>query len=201
VLRGQKTGFFLDQRENRQRVESLAQGRRVLNAFSFSGGFSLYGARGGASSVTDLDISTHALASSERNFGLNRSIPEIAHCRREAVRADVFDWLAENKAGQFDLIVLDPPSMAKREVEKKGAIRAYARLLTLGMQRLSPGGILVACSCSAHVTAPEFFEANRAALLRTGRKFAEIQRTQHAVDHPATFPEAEYLKAIYYRID
>jgi 23S rRNA (cytosine1962-C5)-methyltransferase len=201
VLHGQKTGFFLDQRENRRRVEALAQGRGVLNAFSFSGAFSLYAASGGASSVTDLDISGHALASGERNFALNRSMPEIARCRREAIRADVFDWLPENKERQFDLIILDPPSMAKRQSEQPRALRAYDRLVRLGTRHLSQGGILVACSCSAHVRAEHFFSTVRKALIHSGRTFEEIQTTRHAADHPANFQEAEYLKAIYCRIN
>jgi 23S rRNA (cytosine1962-C5)-methyltransferase len=197
VCHGQKTGFFLDQRENRRTVESLAGGRSVLNAFSFSGGFSLYAARGGAASVTDLDISAHALASAKRNFALNQSDPAIARCRHELAQADAFDWLAANKSRQFDLVVLDPPSFAKRETERAGAIRGYQKLAGLGIQHLSPGGILVACSCSAHVSAEEFFDAVRLSAGRSARAFQEIQTTRHAPDHPATFKEAEYLKAIY----
>ncbi|HLX72150.1 MAG TPA: class I SAM-dependent methyltransferase [Verrucomicrobiae bacterium] len=195
VCRGQKTGFFLDQRENRRAVESLASGRKMLNAFSFSGGFSLYAARGGASSVTDLDISPHALESAKRNFALNKSA--IARCRHELVQADAFDWLDADKSRQFDLIVLDPPSFAKRESERAGAIRAYERLAALGIQHLTPGGTLIACSCSAHVTAQEFFEAVRRSAARARKSFREIQTTRHAPDHPATFKEADYLKAIY----
>ena len=201
VVRGQKTGFFLDQRENRRRVESLARGRKVLNAFSFSGGFSLYAARGGAESVTDLDISEHALASGQRNFGLNQDIPAIARCPRETVRADAFDWLNTQIEPQFDLIVLDPPSLAKRETERTGAIQAYRRLTLLGIKHLTPGGILVACSCSAHVSVSEFFSAVRQAAIGSGRKFEEIASTGHAPDHPATFEAAQYLKAIYCRLD
>lgn len=197
VCHGQKTGFFLDQRENRRIVESLAQGRRVLNAFSFSGGFSLYAARAGASSVTDLDISAHALASAERNFTLNKSISAIARCHHERVQADALDWLAANAERTFNLIILDPPSFAKREVERAGAIRAYEKLSALGIQHLAQGGILVACSCSAHVTAEEFFDAVRRSAAKSGRRFKELQTTRHAPDHHATFKEAEYLKAIY----
>jgi 23S rRNA (cytosine1962-C5)-methyltransferase len=199
VCHGQKTGFFLDQRENRRVVESLSSGRSVLNAFSFSGGFSLYAARGGAASVTDLDISAHALASAGRNFALNQSHPTVGHCRHERVQADAFDWLGGNEQRTFDLIVLDPPSFAKRETERAGAIRAYERLAGLGIQHLAPGGILVACSCSAHVTAEEFFEAVRRGAAKSGRGFQEVQTTRHAPDHPATFKEAEYLKGIYLR--
>jgi 23S rRNA (cytosine1962-C5)-methyltransferase len=200
VLRGQKTGFFLDQRDNRRNVESLAGGRRVLNAFSFSGGFSLYAARGGAASVTDLDISAHALAGARRNFALNGSNAAIAHCAHECAQADALDWLRAGRRRQFDLIVLDPPSFAKREAERPAAIRAYEKLAGLAIQRLARGGILVACSCSAHVTAAEFFAAVRRSAAGSKRPFDEMRTTSHAPDHPATFREADYLKAIYLRL-
>jgi 23S rRNA (cytosine1962-C5)-methyltransferase len=197
VLRGQKTGFFLDQRENRREVETLAHGRRVLNAFSFSGGFSVYAARGGATSVTDLDISAHALESAKRNFALNKNFPGVAACHHETVQADAFEWLATTGADKFDLIVLDPPSLAKRAAEREGAIRAYEKLNACGIGRLARGGILVAGSCSAHVSAVEFFEAVRRAAIKSGRKFTELKTLQHPPDHPAGFKEAEYLKVIY----
>ncbi|WP_026332412.1 23S rRNA (cytosine(2499)-C(5))-methyltransferase [Deinococcus apachensis] len=196
VVRGQKTGFFLDQRENRRRVEAVAKGRRVLNAFSFSGGFSLYAARGGATDVVSLDISAHALRSAERNFALNVADPHIAACRHETVQADVFDWLSGTRR-EFDLIVLDPPSLARREAERAGAIRAYAKLAADGLRRLAPGGILVSASCSAHVSADEFFEAVRGVARRSSRRWRELRTSRHAPDHHAAFPEAEYLKAIY----
>ncbi|MDD5139970.1 MAG: 23S rRNA (cytosine(2499)-C(5))-methyltransferase [Verrucomicrobiales bacterium] len=196
VLRGQKTGFFLDQRENRREVETLARGRRVLNAFSFSGGFSVYAARGGAKSVTDLDISAHALESAKRNFALNQNFPGVAACRHETVQADAFEWLASG-AGKFDLIVLDPPSLAKRAAEREGAIRAYERLNSQGIEKLTRDGILVAGSCSAHVSAMEFFDTVRHAAIKSGRKFTELKTLRHPPDHPAGFKEAEYLKVIY----
>jgi 23S rRNA (cytosine1962-C5)-methyltransferase len=196
VLRGQKTGFFLDQRENRAEVEKLSCGKNVLNAFSFSGGFSVYAARGGAKSVTDLDISAHALASAKRNFALNQNFPGVAACRHETVQADTFEWLP-NARENFDLIVLDPPSLAKRAAEREGAVHAYEKLNSLGIARLSRDGILVAGSCSAHVSATEFFDAVRRAALKSGRKFSELKTLLHPPDHPATFKEAEYLKVIY----
>lgn len=197
VVRGQKTGFFLDQRENRRRVESLAAGCDVLNAFSFSGGFSLYAARGGARSVTDLDISPRALESGERNFALNQIHPVVGRCLRNAVQADAFEWLEQHKRPRFDLVILDPPSLAKREAERAGAIRAYAKLAEGGIRVLRPGGMLVAASCSAHVSAEEFFGAIRRSAARSGRRFEVLQTTGHPPDHPATIPEAEYLKCIY----
>lgn len=196
VLRGQKTGFFLDQRDNRGLVGTLASGRDVLNAFSFSGAFSLYAARGNARCVTDLDISAHAIESSRRNFGLNESIPEVARCRHEFIRADAFEWL-ERPGKKFDLVILDPPSLAKREAERAGAIRAYEKLAASGLAALNSGSVLLAASCSAHVSADEFFEAVRRAAHKSGRAFSEIQTTGHAPDHPARFKEAQYLKAIY----
>lgn len=201
VIRGQKTGFFLDQRENRRRVETLAARRDVLNAFSFSGGFSLYAARGGARSTTDLDISPHALDSARRNFALNTAGPRIAACRHECAQADTFDWLASSPSPDFDLVILDPPSLAKRETERAGAIQAYRKLTELGLPRLRRGGILVAASCSAHVSTGEFFTAVLDALHASRRTFVELARTTHAPDHPATFPEAQYLKCLFARLE
>jgi len=197
VLRGQKTGFYLDQRENRRNVESLAQGRSVLNLFSYSGGFSLYAARGGAARVCSLDISEHALAAARRNFALNQGHPTVAQCRHETLQTDAFLWLRQNPDERFDLIVFDPPSLAKRETEKEDALAAYAKLIEASLARLQKNGILVAASCSAHVSADEFFNLTRAAAQKSGRKFNELRTTRHPADHPATFPEGEYLKCIY----
>jgi 23S rRNA (cytosine1962-C5)-methyltransferase len=199
VVRGQKTGFFLDQRENRQEVRSLASGRDVLNLFSFTGGFSVYAADGGAASAWSVDISEHALAGARRHFELNAKRPAVARCRHEAIQADVFEWLSVKSARRFDLVVLDPPSLAKRESERTGAIHAYTRLIASVLPRLNRGGVLVASSCSAHVSAQEFFEAALATARQSGRRFEEWKRTGHAADHPATFAEAHYLKCIYLR--
>ena len=197
VIRGQKTGFFLDQRENRQNVESLAAGRRVLNAFSFSGGFSLYAARGGATSVVNLDVSAHALAAARRNWALNDSEKNVARCPQTMIQADVFEWLKNPAARDFDLIIIDPPSLARREPERADAIRAYHRLAGEGIKRLAPDGILVAASCSAHVSADEFFGAVRDAAAQAKGNFVELKTTRQPADHPAAFAEADYLKCIY----
>lgn len=199
VRHGQKTGFFLDQRDNRRRVEELAAGRDVLNVFSFNGGFSLYAARGGAKRVTDVDISPHALESARRNFALNPALAGVPH---ESVRADAFAWLAEAPAGRkHGLIITDPPSLAKREKERAGAIQAYEALAASALRRLDPnGGVLVAASCSAHVSEAEFFQAARRAARKHARNFDELWTAGHAPDHPALFPEARYLKAIALRL-
>jgi 23S rRNA (cytosine1962-C5)-methyltransferase len=201
VIRGQKTGFFLDQRENRRKVQSLARDRTVLNTFSFSGAFSVYAARGGARRIVDLDISSHALAAAQRNFALNQSHPVIASCERRQIQADAFDWLAGNLEQKFDFVILDPPSLAKRESERAGAIRAYRTLTSLALSHLCAGGLLLAASCSAHVSAEEFFQAVCDSALGSGRRFEVMEATRHAVDHPAAFKEADYLKAIYLRFD
>lgn len=200
VVQGQKTGFFLDQRDNRARVGALARGADVLNVFSFSGGFSVHAARGGARSVTDLDISPHALASARRNMALNRGLPGVDAAEHRQVHADAFAWL-ERAPGDatFDIVILDPPSMAKREADRAGAIEAYRRLSLLGAGRVRPGGLLLAASCSAHVSDTEFFNAVRQTLRTSNRPWQELETTGHAPDHPATFPEARYLKALYAR--
>lgn len=200
VLRGQKTGFFLDQRENRMFLGELAAGRSVLNTFSFSGAFSVYAARGGASSVTDVDISAHALESSERNFRLNEHLPALSACRRNAFKADVFAWL-EQRPETYDVVVLDPPSFARREAERSRALEAYHRLAALGLSRLAAGGILAACSCSAHVRPEEFYDAVRGAARDSGRPSRVIRVAGHPADHAPAFPEAEYLKAIFLQLD
>lgn len=197
---GQKTGFFLDQRENRQRAGSLAAGCDVLNAFSFSGGFSLYAARNGARSVTDLDISQHALDSACRNFALNAAHPAIAATRHERHQADAFAWLADaTRPGgpRFGLVITDPPSLAKREAERPGGIDAYHHLALNALQLLRPGGTLLAASCSAHVSPEEFRHAvERAARQIHGHDWQTLWTAGHAPDHPVSFREGEYLKAI-----
>lgn len=201
VLKGQKTGFFLDQRENRKRIGQLAKGRDVLNAFSFTGGFSLNAARGGAHSVTDLDLSSHALEAAARNFALNREDPCVAACRHLSVQDDAFAWIDHKRDVTYDLVITDPPSLAKREVERARAIQAYGRLNANAIRLLRRGGILLAASCSAHVSAEEFFAAVRQAARQSGRRFEELETTRHAPDHHASFPEAEYLKGIYLAFD
>jgi 23S rRNA (cytosine1962-C5)-methyltransferase len=199
VLRGQKTGFFLDQRDNRARVEKLASGRRTLNVFAYSGGFSLYAARGGAPEVLSLDASAGALASAERNFALNRHLAPVAAARHTTLTADAFAELSElhRRGRRFDLVIVDPPAFAKQESETSGAIRAYGRLTGLALGVLAPGGTLVMSSCSSRVSARAFFAAVHGAAAEAGRPLDEIDRTGHPIDHPVRFPEGAYLKCLY----
>lgn len=199
VVRGQKTGFFLDQRENRRKVEALAAGQVMINTFSYSGGFSVYAARGGARRIVDVDVSALALESGRRNF--ERNVPsEGWACVRDGLKADVFEWLREAPPGGCGLIVVDPPSMAKRETERVEAIRQYGRLASGAIRQLrEKGGMLVAASCSSHVSSVEFFNAVLGACRASTRRFSEIERTGHPADHPCGFAEAAYLKCIYVR--
>ncbi len=199
VVRGQKTGFFLDQRGNRREVGRMASGASILNVFSFSGGFSVHAARGGAREVTDLDISPHALATARRNMALNIRHPAVARARHHQVHADAFPWLEKAPRGAWDIVILDPPSFAKREQERLGAIEAYQRLARLGAPCVAPGGCLLAASCSAHVSTDEFLSATRHALRASGLEWTEERIAGHEPDHPADFPEARYLKALYVR--
>jgi 23S rRNA (cytosine1962-C5)-methyltransferase len=196
-VRGQKTGFFLDQRENRLEVRKLAAGKSVLNLFSFSGGFSLAAAAGGASRVVSLDISEHALAAAQRNFALNRGNAAVADCRHDIIRADAFAWLERKPDSAFDLVVLDPPSLAPRESHRAAALSGYRKLIAGALRRVRPGGMLLACSCSAHVSKEEFLAAAQETVRQSGRAFRLVQTTGQPPDHAARFPEGEYLKAIY----
>ncbi|MBL8899855.1 MAG: class I SAM-dependent methyltransferase [Planctomycetes bacterium] len=200
LVRGQKTGFFLDQRENRSRVGALARGRAVLNLFAHAGGFSVHAAAGGARSCLDVDQSEHALAAARRNFERNRDRAEVRAARHETVRADVFAWLREPAHPSFDLVIVDPPTLAQRASEKEGALRAYERLNQGALQRLRPGGILVAASCTAHVPADEFFALLRNVVRRAARPARELWTSRHPADHPARIREAHYLKCIAFEL-
>jgi len=203
VLYGQKTGFFLDQRENRARVEALAAGQETLNVFAYSGGFSLYAARGGAPAVLSLDSSAPALAAARRNFDLNRGLPTVAAARHELLVDDAFTALAElAQAGRrFDLVVVDPPAFAKQQAEIPAALKSYQRLAELALAVLRPRGRLVMASCSSRVSAEDFFGAVRRGAARAGRPLHEFAHTGHPIDHPIGLPEGAYLKGLYAQAD
>jgi 23S rRNA (cytosine1962-C5)-methyltransferase len=203
LLHGQKTGFFLDQRANRARVEGLAAGRETLNVFAYTGGFSLYAARGGAPAVLSLDSSAPALAAARRNFDLNRDLPAVAAARHELLVADAFTALAGlAQAGRrFDLVVVDPPAFAKQQAEIPAALKSYQRLAELALAVLRPRGLLVMASCSSRVSADDFFAAVRRGAARAGRLLHEFAHTGHPVDHPIGLPEGAYLKGLYAQAD
>ncbi len=198
-VHGQKTGFFLDQRENRARVEAVAAGKKVLNVFAYSGGFSLYAARGGATAVTSLDISAPALEVARRNFARNGQLPAIAAARHVTMAADAFQALASmvEDGVRFDVVILDPPSFAKQKSEVEHALGAYRRLVELGLGIVVAGGILISASCSSRVPADTFFAHVLDVGRLQGRPLTEIARTEHPLDHPVNFPEGAYLKCLF----
>ncbi len=200
VVRGQKTGFFLDQRENRMEARKLAGAKSVLNLFSFSGGFSVAAAAGGAAHVVSLDLSERALTAAKRNFALNREIAAVANCGHETIRADAFAWLERKPDAVFDVVILDPPSLAPRESDRAAALSGYRKLIAGALARVRSGGTLVACSCSAHVSHEEFFVVAKETARQAGRSFAVLKTTGQPSDHKARFAEGEYLKAIYLAI-
>lgn len=198
-IHGQKTGFFLDQRDNRAQTESLCRGGSVLDAFAYTGAFSVYAARGGARAVTSVDVSRDALQAAAANLARNRRFPAVAKTRHRTIEGDAFEVLEAlgRKRAEFDVVILDPPAFAKTRNERAGALSAYRRLAMLGLGVLRRGGTLVAASCSTQMTAPDFFRTVREAAGRSRRRLKELARTGHALDHPIGFREGAYLKCLF----
>ncbi|HWE25416.1 MAG TPA: class I SAM-dependent rRNA methyltransferase [Myxococcales bacterium] len=193
VRAGQKTGFFLDQRENRYALRRYARGvRRALNCFSYSGGFSLALALGGAREIGSVDRDAAALRLARRNFELN-GIDPSPH-RFEA--ADVHDFLRSGTGAPYDLIVLDPPAYAKTQKAVPAALDGYASLHRAALSALAPGGILATASCSARVTPDQFLGAIREAAVKTRADLTLLEERRQPPDHPIrlSFPEGRYLK-------
>lgn len=206
LVQGQKTGFFLDQRENRALVEDLVVKRedirRVLNVFAYSGGFSLYATRGGAQHITSVDTSAPALDLAERNFLLNKNQINIATAGHETVCDDAFQVLEgfREERRLFDLVVVDPPSFAKRQSEVAKALKAYRSLANLSLAVLRSGGLLVMASCSSRIKEEEFFGEIYQVVRASGRSIQEIAQTGHPLDHPVGFAEGAYLKCLFAEI-
>jgi 23S rRNA (cytosine1962-C5)-methyltransferase len=202
VRAGQKTGHFLDQRANRIRVGGLAADMDVLDVFASTGGFSVHAAAGGARSVHAIDLSAPTLAAAERNMELNARVANVARCTFTTEVGDAFEVMARlGRAGAtYDLVVVDPPSFARRATEVDGALRAYTRLTHLALRLVRPGGILVQASCSSRVTAEQFYATVVAAANAASRSVEELVRTGHDTDHPVSFREGEYLKAGFWKI-
>jgi 23S rRNA (cytosine1962-C5)-methyltransferase len=190
---GQKTGFFLDQRENRQFLSSLAQHATVLNCFSYSGAFSVYALRGGAREVISLDSSRPALELAEQNLALNG----FAGAAAELIQGDAFAYLKESQS-LFDLVVLDPPSLAHKRSDITAATGGYKYLNLYALRHLKPGGILFTFSCSQHISLDLFQKVVFGAAVDAGRKVSVLKRLGQALDHPVSLhhPEGEYLKGL-----
>jgi len=196
VINGQKTGFFLDQRDNRFLVKSISSGLSVLNVFSYTGGFSIYAISGGCRKLVEIDSNSHALSYSLQNLKLN--FPEKKDLEFRQIEGDAFQKLQALKLenSKFDLVILDPPAFARKKKHKVQALEAYSRLTTLGVQLIKPGGRLFSASCSAHVSLEEFSKAVQQGVSSTQKELTKICITGHGIDHPIEFAEARYLKCI-----
>ena len=195
-LRGQKTGFFIDQRENRALVERYAKGKDVLNMFCYTGGFSLYALRGGAKSVDSVDVSQKAIDLVNANVAKN--FPKATN--HKAITADAFDYLSSQKeeGRLYDLIILDPPAFAKHRDAVKNALRGYQRINAKAIEMIRPGGILFTFSCSQAVDKEQFRLAVFSAAAQVGRKVRILHQLHQPQDHPINIyhPEGEYLKGL-----
>ncbi len=193
-LKGQKTGFFVDQRDNRALLEKYANGRRVLNMFCYTGGFSVYAMRGDATMVHSVDSSAKAVTLTEANVELN--FP--GDSRHKAIAQDAFNYLAEMEHGAFDLIILDPPAFAKHRSALKNALTGYRRLNAAAFSKIAPGGILFTFSCSQAVSREQFRLAVFSAAAQSGRKVRILHQLTQPADHPVNIyhPEGEYLKGL-----
>ncbi len=201
LYEGQKTGLFLDHRENRRYLEGLAAGRRVLNLFSYSGAFSLYAARGGATRTTSVDIAPGAAADARENFALNGLDPD----EHEFIVADVFDYLERLRVGKerFDLVICDPPSFARTKEHLPQALKAYARLNAMAMRVTEPGGMLASASCTSQVSGDAFRQVLADAARQAGRRFQILHDAGQPPDHPvmAHHLEGRYLKFLLGRVE
>lgn len=192
-LKGQKTGFFIDQRENRCLLEKYAQGRSVLNMFCYTGGFSVYAMRGGAKLVHSVDSSAKAIELTNANIQMNFPNDE----RHASFCDDAFKFLDSHDA-QYDLMVLDPPAFAKHRGALRNALKGYTRLNLKGFERIKPGGILFTFSCSQVVTKDNFRNAVFTAAAQAGRNVRILHQLHQPADHPVNIyhPEGEYLKGL-----
>ena len=205
IVAGHKTGFYLDQRDNRRLLAGLAHGKRVLNCFCYTGGFSLQALAGGATSVLSIDSSQPALDQAAANLAFN---PQLGAARAQDVEwrcANVFDELRRLKAAgeTFDLIVLDPPKFAPSASHAERASRAYKDINLLGCKLLAPGGLLMTYSCSGGIGIELFQKIVAGAAIDSGRRARIIRRLQGAADHPVdlAFPEGEYLKGLLLQVE
>lgn len=193
-LRGQKTGFFLDQRDNRALLQHYSRGRRVLNMFCYTGGFSVYALRGGAALVHSVDSSEKAITLTDANVELNFG----ADARHRSFAEDAFKFLDSMERDAYDLIVLDPPAFAKHRTALRNALRGYQRLNAKAFRKIAPGGILFTFSCSQAVSREQFRLAVFSAAAESRRRIRILHQLTQPADHPVNIyhPEGEYLKGL-----
>ena len=201
VVHGQKTGFFLDQRENRQLIRNLAQGRSVLNMFAYTGGFSVAAGAGGATHVTTVDLAQPAIDAAREHWQRNE-LPESQH---DAVAADAFEFLtkAGSRRPRWDIVVVDPPSFAPNQESVAKASAAYQTLIAGGARITGRGGLLAAASCSSHIDLPHFLNLCEEGISEARRRATVLAIQGQPADHPSplALPEFRYLKFVLLRID
>ena len=193
-LKGQKTGFFVDQRDNRSLLQHYSNGARVLNMFCYTGGFSVYAMRGGAKLVHSVDSSAKAVALTDANIELN--FP--SDTRHKSYAQDAFKYLADMPDGAYDLIILDPPAFAKHRSAIKNAMIGYRRINAAAFRKIAPGGVLFTFSCSQAISREQFRLAVFTAAAQSGRKVRILHQLTQPADHPVNIyhPEGEYLKGL-----
>ncbi|WP_406683599.1 class I SAM-dependent rRNA methyltransferase [Seonamhaeicola sp. MEBiC1930] len=196
VIKGHKTGYFLDHRHNRKQVGKFSKNKTVLDVFSYAGGFSVHALFNDAKAVTSIDISKQALEIAYANGKLN-----TYSGKHITIAGDAFIELKKliDKSKTFDVVVIDPPSFAKQQSEIELAKKKYAQLAELGEKLTAKNGLLVLASCSSRVLAQSFFDINSQVLMQQKRVFKNILNTLHDIDHPVSFSEGAYLKCAYYR--
>jgi 23S rRNA (cytosine1962-C5)-methyltransferase len=201
IVQGQKTGFFLDQRENRQTIRNVAQDRQVLNVFGYTGGFSVYAGLGGGRTVTTVDIAAPALKAADEHWRINGLAPD----QHTSVRSDAFEFLAEaaQKKKTWDLVIVDPPSFAPSKEAVDKAITAYQNLIAAAVTVTAPDGLLAAASCSSHIDLPTFLNICEEAVSKARRRATLLRVNGQPPDHPSPLPlpEFRYLKFVLLRID
>ncbi len=196
LIKGHKTGFFLDHRHNRHQVQQMAAGKTVLDVFSYAGGFSVHALVGGATEVTSLDVSKQALQLARHNAMINRA--EDGH---KTIAGDAFDSLATliSEGHRYDIVIIDPPSFAKQAKEVPKALQVYQRLSHLGSQLVSLDGTLILASCSSRIESKAFFSVMHQGISQSDARYQLYKKTFHDFDHPISFPEGSYLKCGYWR--
>jgi 23S rRNA (cytosine1962-C5)-methyltransferase len=196
IKTGHKTGFYLDQRENRRKIKDYSLGKDVLNCFSYTGGFGIAALAAGANHVTNIDTSAESLNMVEKNLVFN----ELDPSKSEQVEGDVFKVLRtyRDSGKSFDLIILDPPKFAESKNQLEGALRGYKDINLLAFKLLRPGGILFTFSCSGHIVPELFRKVVSDAAIDSGKKVQQIAVLQQSADHPVlmSFPESFYLKGL-----
>lgn len=198
VISGQKTGFFIDQRDNRQLLTRYVKGKNVLNMFCYTGGFSVYALGGGAALVHSVDSSSHGIEMTEKNVSVNG----MDDGRHRAISADAFDYLSTIK-GMYDIVILDPPAFAKRRDALNNALQGYKRLNAKAIEQIRSGGVLFTFSCSQVVSKENFRKSVFAAAANTGRHVRILHQLTQPPDHPVSIyhPEGEYLKGLVLQVE